>query len=150
FYGRKNVEGDKRALPTLEPRLVVVISAVFHNQSWLGSGKRPFDIRIKNKSLSAAGSGITLPANVLRLFCVRGRDGGGSLKLQTDNGSPKRVAQRFITPLVPSSERLCIKEQTAKLSDGRFAGRPASRTVGVNRFCLCFGSIKQFIYDLFD
>ena len=40
------VEGDKRALPTLEPRLVVVISATFHNQSWLGSGKRPFDIRI--------------------------------------------------------------------------------------------------------
>ncbi|MBR6029987.1 MAG: right-handed parallel beta-helix repeat-containing protein [Clostridia bacterium] len=30
-------KGDKRALSTLEPRLVVVISAVFHNQSWLSS-----------------------------------------------------------------------------------------------------------------
>ena len=32
-YGK----GDKRALSTLEPRLVVVISAVFYNQSWLSS-----------------------------------------------------------------------------------------------------------------
>ena len=101
-YGK----GDKRALSTLEPRLVVVISAVFHNQSWLGSGKRPFDIRINYETYTPFTEGSL----------VKTLDGEASLRFAEEDALPRMDGATALYPVYAAFAQAVYPDAMAGLS----------------------------------